>query len=339
MLGIAPAVASMYVKLQQNEIPGLDQKPVYELLFAYTPWEPIGIPFFSFLSVFSSLVLIYFTKNKMILWGWVLLSLCITCGGRGQFGDVEFSFIHYAFLSDILPFFSRLWFPYRMLAFTQIALSIGIVTYFTTQKKHLYLMGALVVVHLYQLYDYRMLPVVQSTLYAGAAYESQDIEGAIVELPIGYAKPTLTHQIYHRRPVFGGMGENISILQPVEYRLRLKQNPYRKLRTSKGIQELEEGEIQKIIDDGFSHLLLDKSVLYGVYRNREGKYEAFVQSLIQRMGEPVFVDDILVLWKLKNANRFDHLNEGGINTDIFDVQPIEPSSFEKRLQEKNRIPN
>ena len=57
------------------------------------------------------------------------------------------------------------------------------------------------------------------------------------------------------------------------------------------------------------------------------------------MGEPVFVDDILVLWKLKNASRFDHLDEEAINTDIFDVQPIEPSSFEKRLQEKNRIPN
>ena len=81
----------------------------------------------------------------------------------------------------------------------------------------------LVVVHLYQLYDYRMLPVVQSTVYAGGAYDSQDIEGAIVELPIGYAKPTITHQIYHKRPVFGGMGENISILQPVEHQLRLKQ--------------------------------------------------------------------------------------------------------------------
>ena len=43
-------------------------------------------------------------------------------------------------------------------------------------------MGALLVVHLYQLYDYRMLPVVQSTVYAGGAYDSQDIEGAIVEL-------------------------------------------------------------------------------------------------------------------------------------------------------------
>ena len=200
-------------------------------------------------------------------------------------------------------------------------------------------MGVLVVVHLYQLYDYRMLPVVQSTVYAGTAYESQGIEGAIVELPIGYAKPTIMHQIYHKKPVFGGMGENISILQPVEYQLRLKQNPYRKLRTSKGIQELEEGDIQKIIDDGFSHLLLDKSVLHGVYRNRKGKYEAYVKSLRLRMGEPVFVDDILVLWKLKTTNRFDHLDEGAINTDIFDVQPIEPSSFEKRLREKSRIPN
>ena len=195
-------------------------------------------------------------------------------------------------------------------------------------------MGALVVVHLYQLYDYRMLPVVQSTVYAGGAYDSQDIEGAIVELPIGYAKPTITHQIYHKRPVFGGMGENISILQPVEHQLRLKQAPYRKLRTSKGIRELEAGDIQKIIDDGFSHILLDKSVLYGVYRHREGKYEAFVQSLVQKLGEPVFVDEILVLWRVKNINRFDRLDEGAINTDIFDVQPIEPSSFEKRLQEK-----
>ena len=79
---------------------------------------------------------------------------------------------------------------------------------FYNTKKHLYLMGALLVVHLYQLYDYRMLPVVKSTVYAGGAYDSQDIEGAIVELPIGYAKPTITHQIYHKRPVFGGMGEH-----------------------------------------------------------------------------------------------------------------------------------
>ena len=41
------------------------------------------------------------------------------------------------------------------------------------------------------------------------------------------------------------MGENISILQPVEHQLRLKQAPYRKLRTSKGIRELEAGDIQK----------------------------------------------------------------------------------------------
>ena len=101
MVGIAPAVASMVSKFQQDQIPGLDQKPVYELLFAYTPWEPIGIPFFSFVSVFASLLLISFTKNKILLWGWVVLSLCITCGGRGQFGDMEFSFVHYSFLSLI----------------------------------------------------------------------------------------------------------------------------------------------------------------------------------------------------------------------------------------------
>ena len=200
-------------------------------------------------------------------------------------------------------------------------------------------MGFLLIVHLYQLHDYRMLPVVQSTIYSGAAYESQDIKGAIVELPIGYAKPTIVHQIYHKKSVFGGMGENISILQPVEYRVRLRKSPYSKLRTPKGIRELEEVDIQKIIDDGFSHLLLDKSVLHGVYRNREGKYEAFLRSLIYRMGEPIFVDEILILWKIKKANRIDHGEEGPINTDVFDVQPIEPSSFEKRLQEKNRIPN
>ena len=111
MVGIAPAVASMVSKFQQEQIQ--DWIKAGMSCFCIRSVGPIGIPFFSFVSVFTSLLLISFTKEQYTYMGLGPSFLVYYLWWEGQFGEVEFSFVHYSFLSDILPFFSRLWFPYR----------------------------------------------------------------------------------------------------------------------------------------------------------------------------------------------------------------------------------
>ncbi len=331
---IGPAVALMFDKLQRQEIPGLDATPVYELLFSYTPWEPLGIPFFSFFSITMSGLVLFFTPQRKLLVGWLVVSLLVTSGGRGSLFGEDVSFWHYEWLSQYLPFFSRLWFPYRMLAFTQITLATGMVLFL--RKKHVIAVLFFMGVHFYQLYDYRMLPVVQTSMYSGQAYENRLMEGAIIELPIGFAKPTITHQILHQRPVLGGMGENIKILQPIEHQDRLQKDPYKKLRSLHREKALSDVEIQKLIQDGFSYLVLDKSVLFGVLRHRKNGYKNYIDVLIRDFGSPCYSDTTIILWELQ---RECEKNKGkNFILELYDVDPIVPSSFEKKLREKERIP-
>jgi hypothetical protein len=244
-----------------------------------------------------------------------------------SFGPQGLVMPHYMAAYAWLPYFDRLWFPYRLIVLSFLGLSLGLgglVDRVEQSGKGRALLLALGLVALSTAEQSRNLayPLVHRDMEAPSVYEwIGEQGGGLVELPMGIGRVSIAWQAVHEQPTVGGMAENASLFWPDGYKERLRDNHFlRELRkvtrrpntflccdqasVKAGIGALEE--------EGFRWLVLDRHLvdadLHRYAYGRDAKEEQILSApfdvqarLIEGLGDPVAVDGSLVIWDLKGG--------------------------------------
>ena len=230
-----------------------------------------------------------------------------------------------------LPFFDRLWFPYRMLSVAMVvaALTFGFLVLQIETRWPQWRSRLPVAVVVFSILTgleqsrFGIFPFVSRDLSAPEVFEwmgDQEGEGeqAVITLPFGPGQPNIVWQALHQRPLFGGMGENASLLWPEGFRRRTKNSFYQAL--MRAIREPEEAlserpyvPVQRTMmeREGFRWVVLDRSLLAQEFVKRLGRPMAadierhtqiIIANLTEIVGHPVVAaEDRWVVWDLTGA--------------------------------------
>jgi hypothetical protein len=267
---------------------------------------------------------------------------------------------HYMLLYHILPFFDRLWFPYRMLVMVFLALSLGIgtvvarATHGPARRAPWAVVMGLLALNLAEQHRHLAWPLLHRDLTPPAVYTwIGDEGGALIELPVGLARISIAWQAVHEQPTFGGMAENASIFWPEGYRRRLQNTFIRALRqvTRDPSEPLSfnGNERRALQAEGFRWVVLDRHLMdsdlhrwaYGGrgQGDREGAPFLAQQRIIDALGPPVAVDGALVVWDLSGAGEAPvalQPTEAGLTTRSWPTDDM--PAYEAHLRELGRIP-
>jgi hypothetical protein len=366
---ILPAIVQMAMLSDAGSIPGLgaDTGPFWSVptqtennvvkgLGGYLLSEPMGAPQFQLVTFGGLTVMALIWSRKPIWVGMLVIALLFSTGPiwpvRG--GESEFIMYHYVAAYRVLPFFARLWFPYRMVAFALIAAILGIsmlidrIACSHPRKWHPIAAIALVLVTFGELSTHLLAPLNHQRLQIPGLYkELQRSPGALIELPIGFVRPSVMWQPLHGQPTFGGMGENLPMLQPKEQGLRLRQPLLRYLsrvtRKPSLVPKFDNEDKKRFVEQGFRYLSLDRSIVQGEANVRGNSGAALAlevqKSLTAHFGEPWGVENEIIIWALEKtdlpsseyiADR-DHPN-------LFRWKPKTPSRYEAYLRSSGRLP-
>ncbi|MEC7984515.1 MAG: glycosyltransferase family 39 protein [Myxococcota bacterium] len=353
---IAPALVSMLMKARSGEVPGLanakeafwsipvpQPNNVFMKLAGYQITEPAGMKFFWHYSIAIPLLFAIFRSKRRKLWlGLLLVSLAIATGPVFFWGQQEYPMFHYILMYRILPFFSRLWFPYRMISIALLAGIIGIGFWLDQQKKYVWPMVITIVgLNLWEQSDLYKVPLLnQKWDYPKMYEEMAPYDGAIIELPIGYVRESILWQAVHKRPTFGGMGENLSLFHTPEHKARLKKPLYRYLRKIVFFphRDFEPPSLDLALREGFRFVVLDRRIVSGIYmrnghKNTEERLEQLIQRLNDLFGQPWLEEDAYLVWNIgKSLPNSTRLPVTGAKWE-----KQLPSKLEQRLLDLNRL--
>ena len=274
---------------------------------------------------------------------------------------------HYMAAYHYVPFFDRLWFPYRMLVVGMVVLALAIGFLVQRFEAHsvrnasrvpLLLMLFVGCTGLEQT-RFGIFPFVSKDLSPPEIFEwmgEQEGEGAqaVISLPFGPGQPNIVWQSIHRRPLWGGMGENASLLWPKGYRRRLKNSFFKALmravkKPRAKVPERAYVPVQRSMleMEGFRWVLLDRAILFQELRfdpkRRENDSpDEMLKMILKRLDEtigssPVAAEDRYVLWDLLGqADAPSHLQptEGLLSAISWDL--IEAPFYEMQLVEAGR---
>lgn len=304
-------------------------------------------------------------RGRLKWLGVAVVGLLLATGPLYEWGDTQIRMWHYLVLHNGLPFFHRLWFPYRALVLVFLALSLGMG--FAVQRilegassrwpARAWLLapllgsgllaGTLAVEHQDYLYPFTVRDVAVPRVYDWMASQSR---GAIIELPRGITHVSIVYQTHHRMPLFEGMGANVRFFWPAGVEQRLKtpwikelvraaRHPDREVDTSVS------GEA--ILRQGFSWVVLHRELLDSEQNRsaatlsrakRDRLHAVVVSKLTQLLGDPVAVDGPTVVWALVEVQPPPvDLRPTAANLSERSWERPEPAPYEARLYELGRI--
>ncbi len=334
LLCISPAVVGMSSLAETGAVPGLvDGGSIFELpqgqgnnvsamLLGYITLESKGHALLLYLVWGGGVLLTLLGRQSRWMWGGlVVVSLAIAIGPVWPSDTGEGVVMpHYMLLYRHAPFFSRLWFPYRMISVTMLAVSVGIG--FWVQAVAIredrwrrwawalpVLLAATTIVEQSQ---HQAYPLLHRQLEVPAVYtEIGRRGGAVIELPIGMARETIIWQTVHGQPTLGGMGENATVFWPEGFRKRL-MNPFLRfsryvLRNPKRRVGYRPSDIKELTDAGFRWMVLDRMLVDSQEVGRaerrgliprDGLSLEVTLAMVDVIGTPVAVDGPLVVWDL-----------------------------------------
>ena len=353
LLGIAPGVLAMIVHMQQQNVPGLvdsvqpfwtipkiDPKQENSYLVGYLLNEPIGMKMFGLFSVSVPLLWALWKGKQRRIWGvGLLVSLLIATGPVYFDGDTPQPLYHYILLYRILPFFSRLWFPYRMvsLALLFAFVGIGFALDRVQQNKGRWVVVALIVASLFEQSQTFCVPLLYQQWKKPDLYQELEAEPApIIELPIGFVRPSILWQSQHKMPTFGGMGENLPVLVPKEHQLRLQSSLYRHFRKIVFFPDTT-AQPPPLLDaqkEGFRYITCDFDIVLGLYHRDEEetqqeKIQQVQRHLIAWLGLPRWTEGSLWGWDV-------HVETTKTKVLIPKKDSsIQPTDFEQYLMHRN----
>jgi len=354
----------MIGKIQTGVVPGLgiESEIWYQLpkidnnldswLRGYHINEPFGHPMLhSWLWAPLIVVILIFGKERLKWLGAALLTLVIATGAVWPIGDFNIPMPHYLFLYHFLPFFDRLWFPYRIIGFTFICLSISagiLVNNYPLKRWYVGLVLFGVFIGLYEHTKLHTVPIQsREAIMPQVLNTIMEKKGGVIELPIGYVRPSIMWQTIHEQPTFGGMGENAQIFLPKKHERRLK-NPFVKFLIkacfdNETTQKYSSHDLERIKKQGFRFVLLNREILEMELLLKEidsGERSTLVFD-VQRLftinfGNPIAVSGPYILWDLNSTKN----NEKTVfnNQYQFLWNKSSMSKYEIELQIRNRIP-
>ncbi len=356
---VSPAVLSMLHVVNGQDVPGLgtlNGTDPQQIRDALVPWvrgyqivDPIGHPIFQSVLYGSVAILSLMCSFKSRLWYAVSVVMMVVALGPFQtVGEHEWLNYPYLWMVYWLPFFERLWFPYRALGFVMVALltQLALVSKDLkwTQERQ-FVVGVFVLfMGGFDLWRVDSLPLVHTTLPKSTV--EQCIDAPTIQLPNGFVHPTMTWQVRNPQPFFGGMGENGLLFLPKGYKGRL-QNPFVQylrsasliVNTSKTYSPFDKA---RIVDVGFRYVLWDRGMTEMERQKKlpsdsERPEEVFAiqENLIAHLGTPVCWDGQWLLFDL-----LDSPSNTEIDADLFKWQWSQPklSDYEQRLRELGRVP-
>ena len=237
-LVVAPGALPMVQAVMDGRVPGIGvggttppalANNVEQELHGLWLMETRGAPLFTRLAVGIPLLAALVWPRLEVPGGharWsVALVVCLVLGlGAGirlESGEVVGNPFYLAFYAH-LPFFSRLWFPYRFAAVAFIPTVILITSLWRQLGARTAVAAVLAVGGLagqawsgdwpFRHHDARPPAVLEVLATA---------PGGVLFLPVGIQHDALMWQTTFQRPMFGGMGESAKIFWPVGYRRRL----------------------------------------------------------------------------------------------------------------------
>ncbi|MDP2308185.1 MAG: glycosyltransferase family 39 protein [Pseudomonadota bacterium] len=330
---VAPGIVGMSSAVDAGRVPGIDPAPgsifaapqpvannVSADLHGLWLMEIHGSPLFFQPAWGLPLLLVPFLRKLPIpggRWRWVAaigLVLAFAGGTMLRAGPLVLVMPHYMALYRHLPFFDRLWFPYRMaaVAFIPAALLVGALVAMMPRPR-LFLAG-LVTLGLAGQFAVGAWPFNHRYTRAPPMVASlKEEEGNVIFLPMKIQHDGLMWQTEFQHPTFGGMGESAGIFWPDKYRKRLNNTLIRALRGAaitpaqpKPVRAKDRDSIEK----EFRWVILRRSLLESELRRQlEMTPEAF--DKYERIGEtidaisavldsaPVGVDGDCVMWDLR----------------------------------------
>jgi hypothetical protein len=232
----------------------------------------------------------------------------------------------YIVLYRLLPYFDRLWFPYRMAGLAGFALLIcGMIALYqihTRHRKTAVVVGiVLFVLAVVEQNRNLAFPMVARSLGIPGVYaELAKRGGGLVELPLGIARISIAHQAAHRIPTFGGMGENATFFWPSGHAQRVRNPFIRFLRLA--VEDPGQGHpftpehLKRVRGWGMRWVVLDRATAEAnVAHTPAGDTNAkggivvsasvvpqMTRELVGALGQPVGIDAALVVWDLSCHN-------------------------------------
>jgi hypothetical protein len=343
LLVIAPAALEMSGLASAGEVPGLSEgnkdlflaphalsNNVASSLHGYLLLESVGAPMFSHLSWGLPLV-------AFLIWGrdrarWIPALILVLAWAIGPVlpmgpGQDPMVLPHYMAAYHYLPFFDRLWFPYRMLSIAMLVASmmIGLLLDRTLDRRPGWarqmkwvLLGWVLLTGVEQ-HRYRIYPFVTRDLSPPETmtWIGQE-KGAILHLPLGVTHRSIVWQTFHEQPLFGGMGENAPLLWPEGYKNRLRNSFVRTLiratRDPGADPNYHPAQRTRLQDEGYRWIVLHRDLVeLELPRWRPGRRMAQDQRiagqvevtarLVSILGEPSAVEDELVTWDLLSESQ------------------------------------
>lgn len=352
LLCISPGVITMIWHMSSTQIPGLYEKewndwsipimdPNYSrsYLVGYLLHEPWGMKMFGLASLsIPTMFALWFARKHWFWWVALIISLLVATGPMYVVGGEVQPFYHYIFLYKTLPFFSRLWFPYRMVSLSILLAIIGIGLMMNQLRgKWAWSIWMIVVVHIGLQSQTFCVPMLSHAWEEPQVYKEMKKEpGGVIELPIGFVRRSILWQSQHDLPTFGGMGENMPIFMPQEHRMRLKSSFFRYLRKLHSFPEKKRKppSIQYALDQGFRYVTLDMSVVQGDYRNRfadaDEKKKHMLLRLQELLGKPSFIEGPLWVWDLEKETTKPIIFPDESSQDLYSE-----SDFERYLRSRS----
>jgi hypothetical protein len=329
ILLVLPAVVPMILRDVKGNIPGIEHghgwlelpKKNGPLVEGYQLWEPLGP------RLFQS------PAWAMILAGWALLGrgrrrwlgaaavgLFVAFGLGTTVGGQRLWSLPYVLLYNKLPFFDRLWFPYRATSVVFVAVSLGAGFLLmrlaaATGRRWVVPAGgtALIAASLAASWADGFVPLDNEGARLPAAYTWMASKGgAILDLPRGTDPTYIVWQPQHRLPLFGGMGENVSVFWPPGHR-RLIENRFvnalnRACRDpERPLPSFTAADRQIVRGLGFRWVVLHRELVdfeFDGLRAERGDAVvdampfAITRRLDEVLGDPIAQDGAMVVWSL-----------------------------------------
>ena len=162
-------------------------------LQGYTFPEKFGHPMFGYWTWGLGFVcMLFLQRADRWLWvGMVLLCGLIALGPAWPTEAMAIPMPHYLLLTEVLPFWNRLWFPYRMIGFALLAVSIGMGLFLQRMAGRLAWVIALPLAGIAaaEQQEFLSVPLMHRELVVPSIYSDiRKAGGGIIELPIGFAK-------------------------------------------------------------------------------------------------------------------------------------------------------
>ncbi len=289
-------------------LPGAVGNSIGDELHGISLMEQFGAPMLTLASWGVPMLVALFMRRLPAVW-WVGALLCFVVGlGAGiRLGDTVIVNVPYMLLYRYLPFFNRLWFPYRFVSCVFLVGALAIAAALPARRLRLWAV-LLAAVGLWQQHGSRAYPFTWHDVRCPELLiEVGKERGALIFLPFRIQHDGLIWQTVFRLPTFGGMGEPAPVLWPPTFKRQLSTPIAQALRlasSGKGpFPPLPPDALEPLRRHNFRWVVLRRDIVLSESARMAtlpSPVEA-VKRLTTLLGEPVGTDKAVVVWDLQGG--------------------------------------